>query len=57
VERVVAAGLAALVLWAAELALACSAPDFVRQAEQNSLLEPKEYGLPEARPERKLEVQ
>jgi hypothetical protein len=54
VARVVAAGLAALVLWAAELALECSAPDFVRQASQNSLLEPKECGLPEE-PELKLE--
>ena len=55
VERVVAAGLAALVLWAAEPALACSATDSVRQAEQNSLLELREYGRQEEPSEPELE--
>jgi hypothetical protein len=53
--QVVAGGLAALVQWPAELALKCLAPDFVRQAAQNWLLEPQEYGLPEQPRELKLE--
>ena len=54
-EPAVAAGLAAPVPRVAEPALECSAPDFVPQAAQYSLLEPKGYGLPEERPELKPE--
>jgi hypothetical protein len=51
----VAVGLTALVLRAAELAPECMAPDSVRQAAQNWLLEPKEYGLLEEQQELKVE--